>query len=272
MKLYFAMPANRPDDVSILKGNKVKNCLFSFHYFAKELEFLKAKKKEHKLNLFVDSGAFSAHTLGAEINIDKYIQFIFDLKPQLYVGLDSIVSYKITLENQRIMEEAGLKPTPTFHMGEPLFVLEEFIERYPYIALGGMVGSGSRIVPFLNGVWAVILKKNPKLKVHGFGLTDQDIVKHYPFYSVDSSSYSGGTRFGKMYHWSEKKARIHEEDFYKYCQRNKIPYEKGQSIIGELRDINWAGCCDAYLQMIDYISRYQKGKDFNYLTAQGTLF
>lgn len=271
MKLYFAMPNNEPDCNAVVETGH-KNGLFSYHYFAKKLPYIKHLRKNFKLNLFIDSGAFSAHTQDVSIDIDSYIAFLHDLKPQFYVGLDSIVSYKITLENQRIMEEAGLTPAPTFHIGEPISVLEQFIEEYDHIALGGMVGAGARIVPFLNGVWAVILRKKPKLRVHGFGLTDQDIVKHYPFYSVDSSSYSGGVRFGTMYHWSEPAARIYQEDFYKYCATKKIPYKKGDPIIGELRNICLGECCDAYQGMIDYISRYQKKKDFSYLTAQQTLF
>lgn len=271
MKLYFAMPNNDPDTQAvIITGHK--NCLFSYHYFAKKLDYVRGLRKQFKLNLFIDSGAFSAMTQGVEIDLDSYIEFIHELKPQFYVGLDDIGDYKITLENQRVMEEAGLTPAPTFHLGEPIKVLEMFLERYDHIALGGMVGGGARIVPFLNGVWAMILRKNPKLKVHGFGLTDQDIVKHYPFYSVDSSSYSGGVRFGQMYHWSEKAVRIYNEDFYKFCIRRKIPYKKGDPIIGDLRNICLGECCDAYQGMIDYISQYQKGKDFTYLTAQQTLF
>lgn len=271
MKLYFAMPNNRPDGDAVVQTGH-KNCLFSFHYFADKMDYIKEIKKQFKLKLFIDSGAFSAFTQDAEINIDEYIEFIHALKPDLYVGLDSITSYKITLENQRIMEEAGLNPAPTFHVGEPIKVLEQFVERYPYIALGGMVGAGSKIQPFLKGCWKLILQKNPKLKVHGFGLTDQDIIKDYPFYSVDSSSYSGGVRFGQMYYWSEKARRIHQEDFWKFCKTKGIEYKKGDPINGELRNICIGECCDAYQNMIDYINRYQKDKDFSWITAQQDLF
>jgi hypothetical protein len=271
MRLYFAMSNNEPDSVAVLETDH-KNTLWSYHYYSKKMDFIKRMRKEYKLNIFVDSGAFSAMTQGVEINIDEYINFLHELKPQFYVGLDDIKDYHITLENQEIMEDAGLKPAPTFHVGEPITVLESFIERYDHIALGGMVGAGSKIIPFLNGVWAVILRKNPKLKVHGFGLTDQEIVKHYPFYSVDSSSYSGGVRFGTMYHWSDAKKCIYNEEFYKFCKRRKIPYEKGDPITGKIRTICIGECCDAYQGMIDYISDYQKKKDFSYLTAQQTLF
>jgi len=272
MILYFAMP-NAPYDMQAVLDTKHTRCLFSYHYFADEIDLLKELRKKYKIKDFIDSGAFSAHSQGAVINLDEYIDFLHELKPHFYVGLDDLKSYKITLENQRIMEDAGLKPAPTFHLGEPIQVLEQFIEKYDYIALGGMVGAGtSNIISFLNGVWAIILRKKPKLKVHGFGLTTLKIIKQYPFYSVDSSSYSAGVRFASVSRWAEKKEVLYNEEFWKYCKEHKIKYEKGDEIKGEVRTICIGASCDAFQEMIDYVDRFQKKRNFNYLTAQQTLF
>ena len=77
-------------------------------------------KKKNKVNLFLDSGAFSAFTQGAEINIVDYIAFIKKNKKYIetYAVLDVIGSAEKTWENQRIMEKAGLSPLPCFHFGE----------------------------------------------------------------------------------------------------------------------------------------------------------
>jgi hypothetical protein len=39
-------------------------------------------------------------------------------------------------------------------------------------------------------------------KVHGFGITSPWLVKRYPFYSVDSTSWKAGGRYGdtRIYH------------------------------------------------------------------------
>lgn len=272
MILYFAMPNNEPDLMAVLITEHTR-CLYSYHYFGEKLPWLKELRKKYKIKDFIDSGAFSAHSQGVSIDLDSYIEFLHELKPHFYVGLDDLGSYKITLENQRIMEEAGLKPAPTFHLGEPISVLEYFIERYDYIALGGMVGAGSsNITTFLNGVWSVILRKKPKLKVHGFGLTTLSIIKQYPFYSVDSSSYSAGVRFASVARWAEKKQSLYTQEFWKYCREHKIKYERGGVITGETRNICIGVSCDAYQEMIESVDRFQRKRDFSYLTAQLNLF
>ena len=58
-----------------------------------------------------------------------------------YVNLDVIGDAAGTLVNQQRMEDAGLAPVPVFHAGEPWEYLATYCERYPYVALGGMVHS-----------------------------------------------------------------------------------------------------------------------------------
>ena len=45
-----------------------------------------------KGNLFIDSGAFSAHTVGKEVDIDKYIEFLNSIDEYVYIAaaLDKI--------------------------------------------------------------------------------------------------------------------------------------------------------------------------------------
>ena len=81
---------------------------------------------KNKVHLFLDSGAFSAYTLGIEINIYEYIEFIKQHKNiiDMYANLDVIATGNTlndkkyaaekTLQNQKIMEEAGLSPLPVF--------------------------------------------------------------------------------------------------------------------------------------------------------------
>lgn len=99
-------------------------------------------KKQNKVDLFLDSGAFSAWSQGVEIDIQEYISFIKEHEDiiEVYANLDDITSPQRTWDNQKIMEKAGLRPLPTFHYGEA----DEWLLRYldaghDYIALGGMV-------------------------------------------------------------------------------------------------------------------------------------
>lgn len=167
---------------------------------------MQAKQKIKKqVNLFLDSGAFSAMTKGVEINIQDYIAFIKEYRKYIsvYAVLDVIGDPEATLRNQHIMEDAGLCPLPCFHYGEPLRYLQKYVAEYDYIALGGMARLGARpdMFRFLDDCFDVICDKDglPKVKVHGFGITTISVMKRYPFYSVDSTSWLIGSRNGQIF-------------------------------------------------------------------------
>lgn len=159
---------------------------------------------KNKVNLFLDSGAFSAKTQGTEINIQDYISFIKENEEfiDVYANLDVIGNAKDTYKNQRIMEKAGLKPIPVFHYGENIKWLERYLSKnYDYIALGGMVKT-TGLTSWLDNIWNNYLtdeKGFPKCKVHGFGLTNILMMYRYPWYSVDSTSWVVTGRLGAIY-------------------------------------------------------------------------
>ena len=163
---------------------------------------MKTKNKKNKVNLFLDSGAFSAWSQGAEINIHEYIAFIKKNKKYIdtYAVLDVIGSAKKTLKNQRIMEKAGLSPLPCFHYGEDIKYLKRYLKDYDYVALGGLVPISTKDKKvWLDMVFSKhICKKNgmPKVKVHGFGMTVLSLMLRYPWYSVDSTSWVVTGRMG----------------------------------------------------------------------------
>lgn len=144
-------------------------------------------------SFFVDSGAFSANSQGVTIDLDRYIGFIkrFQDKIDIYANLDNITDVKKTEENQKKMEDAGLNPLPVFHHGEPFEILEKLLDRYEYIALGGMVPIPTvRLDPWLSLCFERICNQDGTAakRIHGFGLTTISLMKKYPFASVDSIS------------------------------------------------------------------------------------
>ncbi len=95
---------------------------------------------------FLDSGAFSIHRQGGQIDISAYIAFIKENISQLdvYASLDDISDYKASIHNYKVMKYAGLNPLPCFHAGEPMWVLEEYARMTDYIGLGGTVSVSER--------------------------------------------------------------------------------------------------------------------------------
>lgn len=194
------------------RSNMKLRILLSYHYYKDtDLDALFSKYfSEPYPDVFVDSGGFSAMTQGAEIDIHSYIDFVrrFQHLITVYANLDAIGDAETTLRNQKIMEEAGLSPIPVFHVGSEWIHLEDYIERYPYIALGGMVPHmrfPKRIIP-----WMVQCFKRAEGKAvfHGFGATSWEVVKALPWYSVDSSSWGQGFRFGQVPLFDESSGRF----------------------------------------------------------------
>jgi len=188
--------------------NNLPHLLESYHYIHKETFVRAIREREDKV--FLDSGAFSAFTLGIEIDLVGYCDYIKrnidiiakeDFEPVVSV-LDGIGDAHLTYENQLAMEQNGVRPLPCFHAGEDERYLEWYVENYDYIALGGMVGtSAKQLMIWLDRIWRKYLLDDagkPRLKVHGFGITSIPVMKRYPWWSCDSSSWIQSAAFGAV--------------------------------------------------------------------------
>jgi hypothetical protein len=116
--------------------------------------------------------------------------------------MDAIGDAQGTYQNQMLMESLGVRPLPCFHFGEDPRYLEHYIANYSYITLGGMVAQSTwQLKLWLDEIWDRYLTDGsgrPKVKVHGFGLTTPELMRRYPWYSVDSSSWVQIARVGGM--------------------------------------------------------------------------
>jgi hypothetical protein len=182
--------------------------LESYHYVSKQ-KFVDEMRADGA-KIFLDSGAFSAMNIGAEINIDNYCNYIKENKDIFYVDddvlmvsiLDGIGDPLKTWNNQQYMEKQGIRPLPCFHYGEDPKYLEWYIKYYPYITIGGMVGkSRTDLTKWLDRIWSNYLLDSsgtPRLKVHAFGVTSDSLIERYPWYSVDSSLWIQSASFGMI--------------------------------------------------------------------------
>lgn len=190
-----------PTDPTAPAGGPTMNLLWSYFYARtmKMDEFLGGLEVP-RLRFFADSGAHSARTLGVALELDDYAKWLKHWSPwfTIYANLDVIGGPERTRDNQRRLEEVhGLHPMPVYHTGEPISVLERYLdEGYTYIALGKLLGNPyKRLKPWLARAFRVA---GDRAVFHGFGLTVWDALQEFPFYSVDSSSWGSGVRFGNM--------------------------------------------------------------------------
>lgn len=181
--------------------------LVSYHFHRDtDLEELRARLGGD-VDFFADSGAYSAANSGATINLADYAAWLRHWDPLLTVQstLDVIGDPAATAANTEALQELGCAPLPVFHVGTPWYVLERLCADHPYVALGGMarlaVGGAKQkmLMPWL--IKCFRIARGHGTVFHGFGLTSPRIVQQLPFYSVDSSGYTFGQRFGMVYLW-----------------------------------------------------------------------
>jgi hypothetical protein len=177
----------------------IEHNLESYHYIYRQSAVDKLRQDGKRV--FLDSGAFSAFTKGIEVDIRAYCEYIHKnadiietVDGSLCASvLDGIGDPLKTWQNQNIMEQLGVRPLPCFHYGEDEQYLEWYIANYDYITIGGMVPiSTPQLIHWLDRLWERHLcdgAGRPKVKVHGFGLTSLPLMKRYPWYSVDSSTW-----------------------------------------------------------------------------------
>jgi hypothetical protein len=152
--------------------------------------------------LFMDSGAFGAHTRGAKIPLDEYCDFCLENRERMtvYAALDVIKDWQGTARNLDAMRARGLEPLPTFHRGSPMAELQRLLGEYEYIALGGVVSDKSgaeELRAWFDQAWATIRPYWPR-RVHAFGVTAQWALERYPFHSADSSAALVGAGMGRV--------------------------------------------------------------------------
>lgn len=184
--------------------------LMSFHYGrGLDLQAIADAADGLPVEVFADSGAFSAATLGTTISLADYAAWLKDWQGLLTTAatLDVIGDADATHRNTLALEDMGLNVLPVFHTGSPWDRLEKLCAQYSYVALGGMVPYTRMYGEVMR--WMVKcfrIGAEHGTVFHGFGQTNATAMASLPFYSVDSSTWSTGARYGWMFLWDERTA------------------------------------------------------------------
>lgn len=222
------------------KSMRLKILLSYWYYKDSDLDALFAKYfTEPYPEVFADSGAFSAMTQGASVNLKEYAQWIKRYRHlfSVYSNLDVIRNAQKTWENQQELEQMGLSPLPTFHVAENFDWLEKYVELYKYIALG--VAGNQRMYNELMAWFSRCFKiANNQAVFHGFGITTWKYISSFRWYSVDSSSWGSGFRFGTVPVFNSKIGRFEK------CNLGDIKSCLAVSELLEDMGFNWKDFAD----------------------------
>lgn len=174
---------------------------------------------------FLDSGSFSHWSLakmhqkqhgGTEwdyYSTDDFFQYMrsyakfvkkYGIAVDHCANVDVIGNAKLTWRNQKFLEEEGIRPVPVVHFKSDLRWLKHYIDKgYEFIAIGGLVGSAGQNTcqGWLDRAFDLLCRTpngNPAVNIHGFGITDLSILLRYPWFSVDSASWTKVAAYGNI--------------------------------------------------------------------------
>jgi hypothetical protein len=164
--------------------------------------------------IFLDSGAFSSWKRGATIDLNEYVRFIQRNQSHIdaYVNLDVIPGLSgrrehrreqieqaaaLSYANQRRMKAAGLSPLPVFHQDEDFHWLRQMLDDdEPFIALSPSTRAHStHIMRWLDQCFELIPRD---VKTHGLGVTSPSLCRHFPWTSLDSTTWALQAGNGKI--------------------------------------------------------------------------
>lgn len=187
-----------------------RNILVSYHYF-----------KGYNLDRFAglrvigDSGAFSAHHQGAEITTDQLVAWAMKWRHRLcwVAALDVIGNAAATRRNWQEMVRSGVPGVPTVHFGSEPELLDYYADQgVDFVGLGGMVGRPAPAqMRWLVSMFRYARSNHPEMRFHGWGVTHAKALQ-LPFFSVDSSGWGGGYRYGRLTLRDPTSTKVHTLD------------------------------------------------------------
>lgn len=161
--------------------------------------------------VLIDSGAFTAFTLGKKITPEDYAEWALAFRSRWerklawlkFFNLDVIGDQDASWRNQATLERLGLPVIPIVTQGAPLRHIERALAEYDYFALGGLVPltrQRAKLQAWLDQCFAPVVKKfratGNMTRVHLLGVTQDWVLDRYPAYSADSSSWVAVLRYG----------------------------------------------------------------------------
>lgn len=210
MVIYFGA-GDRPNAIKTLVKAGGKRIMIS--YADPPTESCWKLYREYEIDVIADSGAFSMWKRGLNIEITDYMAWLHKHNIKQYFNLDIVGNQKATLLNQTIMEGVGYHPIPVFHLGEPMELLAEMVEKYPLVGLGGTVGQPYSIK---ESWFREIFSRFPNGDFHALGVANKRLLGQFPFKSADSVWW--------IYKFRDKQKKLSPENDRKDEQSARVKY------------------------------------------------
>lgn len=126
-------------------------------------------------------------------------------------------------------ESEGFSVVPVLKPDDSDDYVEQIIKEYDYIGFGGIATQAGKMQA-KDFQKRMALCRKYMTRVHGFGMTRQEPMRRQPFYSVDSTSWLSGARYGTTYEFRSGKLKVTQDKkkrkmFKRACEQYGIDYE-----------------------------------------------
>lgn len=159
--------------------------------------------------LMIDSGAYSAYSVGKEIKLDEYIAFCHEMKKlhphAVFIGLDVVQDPVQSWKNWMRMRKEGVRAVPVHQILWGDEWLKKYLDKTDHIGLApgtfDIRKSATKRQLAYDQVWERFLidkDRMPKYRVHGMAVTSFRLMARYPWHSVDSTSWLKASRCGSI--------------------------------------------------------------------------
>lgn len=183
-------------------------------------------------DFLLDSGAFtflnsSKTGIDWDDYIKRYAEFIVenDIKHYFELDIDPIVGYGKVLEFRTKLEElTGRQCIPVWHKSRGYADFLDMCDKYSYAAIGGFAIKELKPqeYPLVKHCIADAYRRGCNL--HGLGFTRFQVLSEYKFWSVDSTTWTTGNRFGYLYRFNGEtlKKTIFKPDGKRFADPNAL--------------------------------------------------
>jgi len=135
---------------------------------------------------------FDGYVSWLKDNYEK-IDYFVELDIQAIVGMEKVKEWRKRLAREGLFDKCIM----VFHSIDSMDDFDEMISmtQSHYIGLEGLRNKKVTL-PYFK-----LLSRcyDAKVKVHGFALTNTDILSEYPFYSADSTTWTASIRYGTFF-------------------------------------------------------------------------
>lgn len=214
--------------LDILYELGVRNFLMSYEYLKGKGNFVLKKYKD--VHIFIDSGAFTyqqdpkylEYTVEQwEEQIEQYLKWVEKHKDNIFAFADLDLQYLPNVGYEKVYEwrkkyfepfmlRTGVPCCFIYH-DDGLDYWDYMCKRYPYVGMSMAVDSSKGDAEIRE--MFRIAEKHGAL-IQGMATTDTKMLTEFPFYTVDSTTWNVGLKYGEISVWDKTRMkRIKKTDF-----------------------------------------------------------